>query len=64
MPKLFCITVIGCSPNQLTSGKNLNFPSVLIDNPPALEGQTFSEIIANHLNMIAGTVVARENSRF
>ena len=40
----------GYSPNQLVLGKNPNFPSVLIDNPPALEGHTSSEIIANHLN--------------
>ena len=36
---------------------------MLIDNPPALEGQTSSEIIANHLNMIAATVIARENKQ-
>ena len=63
MLKLSCITVIGYSPNQLAFGKNLNFPSVLIDNPPALEGQTSSEVIANHLNMIAATVIARENKQ-
>ena len=40
----------GFSPNQLVFGKNPNFPSVLIDNPPALEGKTSSEVIANHLN--------------
>ena len=40
----------GYSPNKLVFGKNPNFPSVLIDNPPALEGQTSSEIIANYLN--------------
>ena len=42
----------GYSPNQLVFGKNQKFPSVLIANPPALEGQTSSEIIANHLNMM------------
>ena len=42
----------GYSPNQLVFGKNPNFTSVLIDNPPALEGQTPSEIIANHLNVM------------
>ena len=40
----------GYTPNQLVFGKNPNFLSVLIDNPPALEDQTSSEIIANHLN--------------
>ena len=40
----------GYSPNQPVLGKNPNFHSVLIDNPPALEGHTSSEIIANHLN--------------
>ena len=40
----------GYSPNQLVFGKNQNFPSVLVDNPPALEGQTSSEKIADHLN--------------
>ena len=42
----------GYSPNQLVFGKNPNFPSVLIDNPPTFEGQTSSEIIANHLNVM------------
>ena len=36
--------------NQLVFGKNPNFPSVLTDKLPALEGKTSSEIIANHLN--------------
>ena len=40
----------GFSPNQLLFGKNPNFPSVLIDKLPALEGKTSSEIIASHLN--------------
>ena len=40
----------GFSPNQLEFSKNLNFPSVLIDKPPALEGKIISEIITNHLN--------------
>ena len=38
------------SPNQLVFSKNPNFPSVLTNKPPALEGKTSSEIIANHLN--------------
>ena len=42
----------GYSPNQWVFGKNPNFPSVLINNPPASEGQISSEIIANHLNVM------------
>ena len=48
----------GYSPNKLVFGKNPNFPSVLIDNPPALEGQTSSEIIANYLNAMHAARVA------
>ena len=40
----------GYSPNQSVFGKNPNFPSVLIDNTPELEGQTSSEINGNHFN--------------
>ena len=38
------------SPNQIVFGKNLNYPSILVDKVPALEGKTSSELIANHLN--------------
>ena len=40
----------GYSPNHLVFGKNANFPSVLIDNPPTLECQASSDIIVDHLN--------------
>ena len=40
----------GFSPNQLVFGKNPSFPSVLVDQLPALEGKTSSEIIAENLN--------------
>ena len=45
----------GFSPNQLVYGKNPNFPSVLIDKTPALEGKTRSEMIANRLNAMHAT---------
>jgi hypothetical protein len=41
----------GFSPYQLVLGKNPNFPSVLIDNLPALSGETKSEEVARHLNV-------------
>ena len=50
VPKNASRNCYGYSPNQLVFGKNPNFTSVLIDNPPALEGQTATEITANHLN--------------
>ena len=40
----------GYSPNQHVFGKNPNYPSILVDKAPALEGKTSSELIANHLN--------------
>ena len=44
--------VNGYSPNQLVFGRNPNFPSNLINKPPALEGETTSETVANNLNMM------------
>ena len=41
----------GFSPYQLILGRNPNFPSVLIDNLPALSGETKSEEVARHLNV-------------
>ena len=41
----------GFSPYQLVLGRNPNFPSVLIDNLPALNGETKSEEVARHLNV-------------
>lgn len=40
------------SPKQLVFGKNPNYPSILVDKAPALEGKTSSELIANHLNVM------------
>ena len=42
--------VHGFSPNQLVFGKNPNFPAVVRNKPPALEGKTTSEIVACNLN--------------
>ena len=42
--------VHGFSPNQLVFGKNPNFPSVLTDKLPALEGKTASEVVRDNLN--------------
>lgn len=44
--------VHGWSPYQLVFGANPNLPSVLIDNPPALQGSTVSEMFAKHLNTL------------
>ena len=44
--------VFGYSPNQLVFGKNPNLPSVLTDEPPALENVTSSQVVADHLNAI------------
>jgi hypothetical protein len=41
--------VYGFSPAQLVFGKNPNLPSVLNDKPPALEGVTTSEQVAQNL---------------
>ena len=40
----------GYSPNQLVFGRNPNMPSVLIDQPPALEPTTSSEIVRKNLD--------------
>ena len=42
--------VNGFSPNQLVFGRNPNFPSTIDNRPPALEGKTTSEIVAENLN--------------
>ena len=43
-------SIHGYSPNQMVFGKNPNLPSILIDRPPALEGISSSEVIADNLN--------------
>ena len=40
----------GFNPNQLVFGKNPNFPAVVRNKPPALEGKATSEIVACNLN--------------
>ena len=42
--------VYGFSPNQLVFGKNPNFPCVMNNKLPALEGVTSSKIVAENLN--------------
>ena len=42
--------VHGFSPNQLVFGRNPNFPSVMHDKLPALEGKTTSEVVSDNLN--------------
>ncbi|KAG1673036.1 DNA polymerase epsilon subunit 2 [Nymphon striatum] len=44
--------VHGWSPYQLVFGINPSLPSVLIDQPPALEGTTMNENFAKHLNAL------------
>ena len=40
----------GFSPNQLVFGHNINISSVLVDNLPALESTTSSDIIRKNMN--------------
>ena len=40
----------GFSPKQLVFGRNTNFPCVLQDKLPALEGCTTNEVVAQNLN--------------
>ena len=42
--------VHGYSPNQLVFGKNPNFPNIIDNEVPALEGLTSSEIVEQNLN--------------
>ena len=44
--------VHGFSPNQLVFGRNPNTPTVIDSAPPALEGVTSSQLIAEHLNAL------------
>ena len=44
--------VEGFSPYQLVFGRNPKLPSVLNDDPPALEGTTTCEVFAKHLNTL------------
>ena len=42
----------GFSPNQLVFRRNPNLPSVLVYDPPALEGTSCSQMIADNLNTL------------
>ena len=42
----------GFSPYQLVLGRNVNLPTVLSDKLPALEGQTESPTVAEHLSSL------------
>ena len=42
--------VHGFSPNQLVFGSNPNFSNAMNNVPPALEGKTTSQIVAENLN--------------
>ena len=44
--------VYGYSPCQLVFGCTSNFPSVLINKPPALEGSTMSITVGNHISTL------------
>ena len=44
--------VEGFSPYQLVYGRNPKIPSILNDDPPALEGTTTCEVFAKHLNTL------------
>ena len=41
--------VYGYSPNQSVFGKNPSFPTVLNNDPPAIESSTASEVVPEHL---------------
>ena len=63
--KNYLSNVFGYSPNQLVFGKNPSLPSVLTDEPSALENVTSSQVVANHLNAISATrkaIVEAESS--
>ena len=44
--------VHGYSSNQLVYGRNPNVPGVLTDKLPALEGTTFSDVVAKHIEAL------------
>ena len=50
--KNLLVNSYGYSPNQLVFGSNPNFPSVMRNKPPALEGVITSKLIALHLNAL------------
>ena len=48
-----CMYILGYTPAQIANGKTPKFPSVTQDELPALEGNTSSAVIAQHLNAIS-----------
>ena len=44
------MNIQGFSPNQLVFGHNPNYPCVLDNYPPALEGRSISKVVADNLN--------------
>nr|XP_039264060.1 uncharacterized protein LOC120339893 [Styela clava] len=42
----------GFSPTQIMFGRNINLPSVMKDDLPALEGKTISEKVGEHINTL------------
>ena len=48
-----CMYIRGYTPAQIAIGKTPKFPSVTQDELPALEGNTSSAVIAQHLNAIS-----------
>ena len=42
----------GYSPYQLVYGRNPKLPSIMTDEPPALEGSTISSVFGTHLNAL------------
>ena len=57
-------TVHGFSPNQLVFGKNPSLPSVALNKPPALEGVTACDVVAENLNALHAAhkaYIARES---
>ena len=43
------LNVHGFSPYQIVFGRNPNLPSVIVNKPPALEGETISKVMGKHL---------------
>ena len=52
MSKNLLQNVHGYSPYQLVFGRNPNLPSTLTDLPPALEGTTRSQVVADHMTAL------------
>ena len=65
MAKNSMAMVYGYSSNQLVFGCNPNLPNIMNGGLPALEGKTFSETLADHLNVLQASrkaFIETENS--